>query len=61
MEIIKDAVITEDKKIKCAICGKTNGMVTGHETIVNFRIRCRGSRRGHEHFILLNIEPEENR
>lgn len=59
-DVLQEAVITPDKKIKCPICGKTNGMITGKETIRNFKVRCRGSRRGWEHFFLLNIEAEEN-
>lgn len=56
MEILKEAVITEDNKIQCPICGKTNGMITGRETVRNYEIRCRGSRRGFEHYFVLNTE-----
>lgn len=59
IEKLKEAVITADKKIQCPICGKCNGMVTGEETIRNFKVRCRGSRRDWEHFFVLNVEREE--
>ena len=60
-EKIKEAIITPDNKIQCPICHKTNGIITGQETIRNFRIRCRSSRRGLEHFFMLNVEKEENK
>lgn len=56
---LKEAIITPDKKIQCPICGKTNGMITGQETIRNYKVRCRASRRGREHFFVLNVEMEE--
>ncbi|MDE7177070.1 MAG: hypothetical protein K2O59_04580 [Lachnospiraceae bacterium] len=59
MEILKEAIIAPDKKIKCPICGKTNGIVTGQEIVRNYKIRCRGSRRGLEHYFVLNTEMEE--
>lgn len=55
-EILQNAVITADNKIQCPICGKTNGMITGRETVRNYEIRCRGSRRGFEHYFVLNTE-----
>ena len=39
MDELKNAVITPDKKIKCPICGKTAGVITGRETIRNFKVR----------------------
>lgn len=59
MEQLKEAVITPDNKIKCPICGKTNGMITGQEKVENFRIRCKSSRRNREHFFLLNTGKED--
>lgn len=58
-ERLKEAIITTDGKIKCPICGKTNGMITGKEKVENFRIRCKSSRRGHEHFFVLNVGKED--
>lgn len=57
-ERLKEAIITTDGKIKCPICGKTNGMISGSETIRNYRIRCKSSRRNHEHYFVLNVESE---
>lgn len=59
MEELKTAII-EDGKVKCPYCGKVNGCVTGSEFVYNYKIRCRGSRRGHEHFFLLFAGNEEN-
>ena len=62
METLKEAIITYDNKIKCPYCLKTNGMVTGKEYVENFKIRCKGSRRGAEHFFILNTgKKEENK
>lgn len=58
MDELKQAIITPDKKIKCPYCFKTNGMVTGRETVRGFVIRCKGSRRGHEHYFVLNTEAD---
>lgn len=58
-EGLKEAIITPDKKIKCPICGKTNGVITGQETVRNYKMRCRASRRGWEHFFTLNVEKGE--
>lgn len=59
MEKLKEAIVTPDNKIKCPICGKTNGMITGQEKVENFRIRCKSSRRNCEHFFLLNTGKED--
>lgn len=62
MEILKEAIITYDNKIRCPYCLKTNGMISGNEFVRNFKIRCKGSRRGAEHFFVLNVsEKEKNR
>lgn len=58
MEELKEAIIGPDRKIRCPVCGKTNGMITGQEKVENFRIRCKSSRRGHEHFFVLNTGRE---
>ncbi len=60
MEELKKALIGEDGKVICPYCGKTNGRVDGSEFVYNYRIRCRGSRRGREHFFLLFAGNEEN-
>ncbi|MCM1325241.1 MAG: hypothetical protein NC094_01325 [Bacteroidales bacterium] len=55
----RQAIITEDKKIYCPLCKKLNGILTGQETIRNYKIRCRGSNGRMEHFFMLNAEPEK--
>lgn len=56
METYKQAIITDDKKIKCPYCFKTCGMINEGALIKNYKVRCRGSRRGKEHFFWLNVE-----
>lgn len=58
MEELKQAVITDDGKIKCPICYKTNGQVHINTFVRNYVIRCRGSRRNNEHFFVLNFGEE---
>lgn len=52
---LKEAIIMPDKKIKCPYCYKTNGMVNENAFVRNYIIRCKGSRRGHEHYFCLNV------
>lgn len=59
MEELKQAIITEDKKIICPYCHKLNGQLTGNEIIRNFKMRCRGSNGRTEHFFKLNVEMED--
>ena len=58
-ETLKEAIITLDKKIKCPICNKTNGLLNKEAVIKDYKIRCRGSRRGAEHFFILNSGGDE--
>lgn len=58
MEKIKQAIITEDKKILCPYCHKINGELTGNEMVRNLRLRCRGSNGRLQHYFLLNVERE---
>ena len=51
----KQAIITEDKKIKCPVCGKTNGIANDGAFVRGYIIRCRSSKRNHEHSFILNI------
>lgn len=60
MKKYREAII-EENKIRCPICGATNGMITGRETIRNYKIRCKSSRRNHEHFFMLNVEPKKEK
>lgn len=55
-EELKNAVIDEDKKIRCPVCGKTNGVLNEGASIKNYKMRCRGSRKGYEHFFMINID-----
>ena len=53
MNGLLQAIITPDKKVKCPICGKT-AMILNDTFIRNCQIRCRASRKGLEHYFMLN-------
>lgn len=55
---LKEAVITPKGEVRCPHCGLLNAMLTGEETIKGFKMRCRGSRRGAEHYFMLNALPD---
>ena len=56
METVKNAIIGTDRKIRCpyAWCGKDNGIANKDAIIKDYIVRCRASRRGHEHYFLIN-------
>ena len=56
MEELKQAVISADGKIHCPYewCCKVNGVVNEGAIIENYIVRCRASRRGREHYFLVN-------
>lgn len=64
MEERQAIIEKETGKIKCPVCKKTNGIITPGAYVRGHRIRCKSSRRGHEHFFILNYgqgkEGEEN-
>lgn len=55
-EKLKDAVIEPDGKIRCPFewCKKCNGVANKGAVIKNYIVRCKASRRNHEHFFLVN-------
>ena len=61
MEGLEQAIITEDGRIRCpfAWCGKVNGIVGGDTIIKNYIVRCRASRRNHEHFFVIDYNGEK--
>lgn len=61
MEELKEAIIEpETNKIKCPVCGETNGLITPGAYVRGHRIRCKRSRRNHEHYFVLNYGTLEN-
>lgn len=54
----KEAIITPKGEVRCPYCGLLCAKLTGGETIMNFRMRCRGSRRDTEHYFMLNVMPK---
>ncbi len=61
MEEIRNAIITEDKAVICPYCYKKNGQLTGIETIINFKMRCRASNAKLQHYFLLNYSEVEEK
>lgn len=59
MEILEAMIEEGTGKIRCPICGKTNGMVTRGAYVRGHKVRCKSSRRGHEHFFILNYGTPE--
>lgn len=41
--------------IVCPVCGKKQFPLSGEETIINLRYRCRTSNGQHEHFMIVNF------
>lgn len=60
MATYKQAIIEDNKCIRCPICGRVNGLVNDGAVIRNYIIRCRSSRRNNEHFFVLNWEEKKN-
>lgn len=60
MATYKQAIIEDDKRIRCPICGRVAGLANDGAVIRNYIIRCRSSRRNNEHFFVLNWEEKKN-
>lgn len=57
VEQLPEAIITSDKTIRCPICGKKCGELTGNETIKNFKMFCRGRDKYlKNHFFIVNVD-----
>lgn len=55
MAAYKQAIIESDQRIRCPICGRVNGIANDGAVIRNYIIRCKSSRRNHEHYFILNF------
>lgn len=55
---VREAIITPKGEVRCPYCGKLGLVLTGEETAKNLKIRCRGSRKGAEHYYVLNTGKE---
>ena len=55
---MKEAIVTSKGEVRCPYCGLLNAMLTGKEMVRGLKIRCRGSRRGTEHYFVLNALPD---
>lgn len=50
--------IIEHGEIRCPVCGRKCGEITGNEEVKNFRILCKGTRTNgnQKHYFILNVE-----
>lgn len=53
--------IIERGEIRCPVCGRKHGEITGNEEVKNFRMLCKGTRanRNQKHYFILNVEREK--
>lgn len=59
---MKNAIITDTKEIRCPICNRKIGELTGKETVINFKMRCPKKIKGVAHEFVINIkEGDKNR
>lgn len=59
METYKLAIVEDDNRIRCPICGRVNGIANDGAVIRNYIVRCKSSRRNHEHYFILNAGEEK--
>ena len=59
MEAYRQTVIEDDRRIRCPICGRVNGIANDGAVIRNYIVRCKSSRRNHEHYFILNAGEEK--
>lgn len=60
MPELQEAIITSDKIIRCPICGKKHGELSGNEIILGFKMFCRGKDRyDNRHFFLVNYNGKK--
>ena len=55
---MKEAIIEEDGAIKCPICGKKTGELTGNEVVKNFVVQCPRKIEGKAHRFVINLQSE---
>ena len=55
---MKEAIIEEDGAIKCPICGKKTGELTGNEVVKNFIVQCPRKFKGKAHRFVINLQSE---
>lgn len=59
METYKQAIIEDDRRARCPICGRVNGIVNDGAVIRNYIVRCKSSRRNREHYFILDTGEEK--
>lgn len=50
--------IIKDKEIRCPICNKKIGNISGNEVVKNFTMRCPRKLNGVAHEFIINIDME---
>lgn len=56
---MKNAII-ENNEIRCPICNKKIGYVTGNEEVRNFRMRCPRKLSGVSHEFIIDLSKERS-
>lgn len=59
MSKLMQAIITPNKEVRCPFCNKLHLVLNDDTFIRNCQIRCRGSRKGLEHYFMLNAGEME--
>lgn len=47
-----------NREIRCPICGRKHGELHGGESVVNLRVRCKGSKETGQHEFVLNYSEQ---
>lgn len=50
--------ILKNNEIRCPVCNKKIGNITGNEKIINFQMQCPRKLNGTAHEFIINIEKE---
>lgn len=48
-----------NREIRCPICGRKHGELHGGESIVNLRVRCKGSKETKQHEFIINYNSRD--
>lgn len=56
---MEQAIIDKDGSIRCPICGRKNGELTGNETVKNFVVQCKRKIAGKPHSFIINSDRNE--
>ena len=55
---MKNAIITDTRDVRCPICNKKIGELTGNEVVKNFIVQCPRKIEGKAHRFVINLQSE---